>query len=96
VGRIFLDNSEDERRNPAARSAPGYVTKTIEPFTLAEAELRLDLARWLKRGGRTTLVTLSADNLFDERYAASGYMDDQPYFVPAATRSVYLGLRIGF
>jgi iron complex outermembrane receptor protein len=96
VGRIFLDNSENERKNPSAREAPGYVTKTIEPFTLAEAELRLDLRRWLKRGARTTLLTLSADNLFDQRYEASGYVDDQPYFVPAATRNIYLGLRIGF
>ncbi len=96
VGRIFLDNSENERKDPAAREAPGYVPRTIEPFTLAEAELRLDLRRWLKRGARTTLLTLSADNLFDDRYEASGYVDDQPYFVPAATRNIYLGLRIGF
>ena len=96
VGRIFLDNSEDERKNPAARAAPGYVPKTIEPFTLWEAELQLDLGRWLKRGGRTTLLRISADNLFDERYTASGYVDDQPYFVPAATRNIYVGLRVGF
>ena len=83
-------------RTPRPATAPGYVPKTIEPFTLWEAELQLDLGRWLKRGGRTTLLPVSADNLFDARYTASGYVDDQPYFVPAATRNIYLGLRVGF
>ncbi len=50
VGRIYIDNSEDEHKNEAARTAPGYLPKKIEPFTLAEAELRLDLRRLLKRG----------------------------------------------
>jgi iron complex outermembrane receptor protein len=39
VGTIYLDNSENERKDPSARSAPGFVDKKIEPFTLLDAQL---------------------------------------------------------
>ncbi len=57
--------------------------------------MELDLGRLF--GVRRSLALLgSADNLLDERHAASGYMYDQPYFIPGATRSFYLGLSYGF
>jgi outer membrane receptor protein involved in Fe transport len=95
VGTIYLDNSQDERKDAAARSAAGYVAKKIDPFGVADARLELDLARALKRARALTLLA-SIDNLTNRRYAASGYMYDQPYFIPAATRNAYLGLRCGF
>lgn len=95
VGTIYLDNSENERKDAAARRAPGYVDKTIDPFTLADARLELDLKRVFQRAKSLTLLA-SVDNLFGKRYSASGYMDDQPYFFPAATRNAYVGLSYGF
>ena len=95
VGTIYLDNSENERKDEAARRSPGYVDKTIEPFTLADARLELDLTRLF--GGKRPLTLLAnVDNLAGKRYVASGYMYDQPYFIPGATRNAYLGLRCGF
>jgi len=95
VGTIYLDNSENERKDPAARSAPGFVDKKIEPFTLVDAQLEYELKRPSGTRHALTLVA-SVENLLDERYAASGYFYDQPYFIPGATRSAYLGLRWGF
>ncbi len=96
VGRIYLDNSQDERQNPAARQAPGYVPKLIEPFTLGELDAALDLGRLLRGRGRSLLLQVHVDNLFDQRYAASGYVYDVPYFYPGATRNVFVGLSCGF
>jgi hypothetical protein len=50
----------------------------------------------LLRSARSLSVLASVDNLANRRYTASGYMYDQPYFFPGATRNVYLGLRCGF
>ncbi len=96
MGRIYLDNSQDERKDPAARQAPGYVPKLIEPFTLGELDAALDLDRLLGGRGRSLRLQLHVDNLFDERYAASGYVYDVPYFYPGATRNVFVGLTYGF
>lgn len=95
VGTIYLDNSENERLDPAARTAPGYVDKLIDPFTVAELDGRLDLGR-LFGGGRPAALVFRVENLFDARYSASGYAYGEPYFIPAATRSAYLTLTLGF
>jgi iron complex outermembrane recepter protein len=96
VGTIYLDNSENERKDPQARLAPGYVDKQIEPFTLADLRLELDLKRMLGRGARGLSLLVSVDNLFDRRYAASGYAYGEPYFFPGATRALYTGLTLSF
>jgi iron complex outermembrane receptor protein len=89
VGRIYLDNSENERKDPSVREAPGYVDKTIEPYTLADGDLAVRLSG--RPGERGLVLELHADNLLDERYSASGYVYGAPYFYPAATRSLYAG-----
>jgi iron complex outermembrane receptor protein len=94
VGRIFLDNSENERKEPSAREAPGYVDKAIEPYTLADALLAVRLTG--RPGERGLAFELHADNLLDERYSASGYVYGVPYFYPAATRSLYAGFEFLF
>jgi iron complex outermembrane receptor protein len=95
VGTIYLDNSENERKDPAARSAPGYVDKQIDPFTLLDARLEYELKR-SGGGARSLTLVANVENLADKRYTASGYTYDQPYFFPGATRNGYLGLRLGF
>ena len=94
AGRIYLDNSENERKDPAAREAPGYVDKTIEPYTLADADLAVRLTG--RSGTRGLSLELHADNVLDERYNASGYVYYVPYFYPGATRSLYAGLEYVF
>lgn len=94
VGTTYLDNSQNERKDPAARRQPGYVDKRIEPYTVAELWLELDVARFVRRV-RPFVVQLGIENLLDRRYAASGYAYGAPYFIPGATRSVYLGARLG-
>lgn len=96
VGTTYLDNSQNEKKDPAARQAPAYVDKLIEPYSLADASLQLDVSGWLGRRGQPLVLQLAVDNLFDRRYVASGYAYGAPYFIPGATRSAYLGLRIVF
>ncbi|MBI3933036.1 MAG: TonB-dependent receptor [Acidobacteria bacterium] len=96
VGTIYLDNSQNERKDPAARQAAGYVNKTIDPFTVAELQARLDLGRLFRSSGRSAALVVHVDNVFDERYAASGYAYGEPYFFPGATRNVSVGLSLGF
>ena len=94
MGRLYLDNSENERKDPAARQAPGYVDKTIEPYTLADADLSVRLGG--RAGERGLSLELQAANLFDERYSASGYVYGAPYFYPAASRTLYAGVSFDF
>jgi iron complex outermembrane recepter protein len=96
VGRIFLDNSEDERLDPSARLAVGYVNKLIEPFTLGELQVKLDLSKVVKGHGRSLALLAHVDNLFDKRYVTSGYVYGVPYFYPGATRTLYAGATYGF
>lgn len=93
VGTIYLDNSENERKDPASRRS-GWVDKKIDPFTLTDANVEMNLGR-LFGGERTATLLVNVDNLAGRRYVASGYVYGEPYFIPGATRSVYLGLRLG-
>lgn len=94
VGRIYLDNSENERKNPRARLAPGYVDKEIAPFTLWDLRGTLDL-RSLRRDAGALSIDLQVDNLFDRRFEAFGYVADQAQFIPGASRSLFLTLTAG-
>jgi iron complex outermembrane receptor protein len=95
VGTIYLDNSENERKNPAARDVPGYVDKKIDPYTLCDLHATLAPKGWT-RGRSSLALELTVDNLLDRRYAAFGYAFGTPEFVPGATRSFFLGATYGF
>ncbi len=104
VGTIYLDNSENERKSPANRSAAGYIDKKVDPYTLLAAQAALDLSRHARRQAGSLMVRLRVDNLLDARVAQFGYAYalDPAYtqfyseFFPAATRGVTVGLRFGF
>ncbi len=103
IGRIHLDNSENERKDPVARLAPGYVTKRIDPFTVVDAQATFDLTRLVAGRGATLRFDLSVDNLLDRKYVAMGYSypsadfsSSYTEFFPAATRSFIAGLTFGF
>lgn len=104
VGRIYLDNSENERKTPANRAAAGYVDKQVDPFTLVATQAVVDLSHHARRQSGSLTLRLRIDNLLDARVAQFGYAYpvDAAYtqfyseFFPAATRSVFAGLNFGF
>lgn len=103
VGTLYLDNSENERKNPTLRSSPGWVDKKIDPFTVADVLAVVDLGRIRSRRVPIQLE-LRIENLFDTRYTTMGYAypTDPAYttfyteFFPAATRSLFAGMSVRF
>jgi hypothetical protein len=100
VGRQYLDNSEDNRKDPALRSAPGYQKKLIEEHATLNGLVSFDLGGnsvFGPLGARRLLLELRAMNLTALRYEASGYVfDEVPYFYPAATRNIFVSLKADF
>ncbi len=104
VGTIYTDNSENERKDPALRQAPGWVDKKIDPFVVADLAAVVDLKPLLHGRGRALTLRVQVENLFDRRYAAMGYSYpmDPAYtqfsseFFPGAPRSAYATLAWGF
>ncbi len=97
VGEFFLDNTEDLRKDPAARREPGYIHRTNDDFLTVDLALRADLGAAAARAlaARRLLLDLRIDNLLDELYTTFGYMDwTEPAWIPAATRSVYAGITL--
>jgi iron complex outermembrane receptor protein len=101
AGRQYLDNTENERKNPALRDDPSWVDRTIEPWTAVNAAVGWSLpGAW---GARTLALSLRVNNLFDERYETAGYLDypapsftPTPVWIPAATRSWFAGVKATF
>jgi len=100
VGRQYLDNSEDSRKDPALRDAPGYQRKLIEEHAFVNGTLTLDLGEITHSrplDARRILLEIRGMNLTNLRYETSGYVyAETPYFFPAALRNVYAGLRAEF
>lgn len=100
TGRQYLDNTEDNRKNPALRAAPGYPRKLIPEHAVLNADLSLDLTALL--GGapldaRRLALDLRVLNLTDLRYETSGYVyAEVPYFYPAAGRNAFVSLTAEF
>ena len=98
VGRFYLDNSEDNRRDPSARRQPGYVPLVNPSFFVLDLAARSALPAKATRalGLAKADVELRVNNLLDRKYTAFGYAGDDgaPLFIPAATRNVYVGLTL--
>jgi len=97
AGKMYLDSSQDNRRYPERRAAPGYVPLINPSFTVLDLLARLDLERLAPRAATAIPVTLELriNNLLNERYTAFGYVDaGEPQFIPAAGRNVYAGLAV--
>ncbi|TAM46158.1 MAG: hypothetical protein EPN53_13715 [Acidobacteria bacterium] len=99
VGRFYLDNTQDNRRNPQLRQAPGYVPLVNPAFTVLDASLRAPLPKALVRalGASRLDLDVRLNNLLGRAYTAFGYIGDDgsPLFIPAATRNAYVGLTVG-
>ena len=103
VGKQYLDNSENERKNPNARNQPGYVDKVIDAYTAFNAGLTINFASLFGNSGIDKLfkkieTSLRVNNIFDTLYETYGTVDyyGTPYWIPAADRSFYFDLRVGF
>jgi hypothetical protein len=95
VGRFYLDNTEDLRKDPAARQAPGYVHRVNDPYTTADLAFQVDLGTRVARalGAKRAALDLRANNLLDSLYTSFGYFDgEQPVWIPAATRTFMAGV----
>ena len=104
LGKQYMDNSENERKNPVSRNVAGYVDKVINPYTVVNAGLSFDLIPALKKDCPVTKFlklfegSLKVNNVIDVLYETSGSVDGYgiPYWIPAATRNIYFNLKLGF
>ncbi len=94
TGRFYLDNTEDNRRHPALRDAPGYVPRVNPAFTTVDLTARIELPELPALALASAELELRVNNALDETYTAFGYVDGEPYFIPAAGRNAYVGLTL--
>jgi len=95
VGRFYLDNTENLRKQPALRDDPGFVDRINTAHTILDLSAHIDLGTRLAEllQARQVRLELRINNLTDELYTSFGYMDwPEPLWIPAATRSIYTGL----
>jgi iron complex outermembrane recepter protein len=99
VGSFYLDNTQDNRRNPEARRQPGYVPLINPAFSVVDLTVRADLPGPLVQalGLDALAVELRVNDLLDATYTAFGYLGDDgaPVFIPAAGRNYFVALRLG-
>jgi len=103
IGQQYLDNSENEKKNPERRQVKGYTDKIINPYTVFNAGVSVDLIPLLmkdKNSGyfRSIEASLKINNIFDKKYEATGGIDTygSPLWIPAAERNMFFNLRVGF
>ncbi len=97
VGRQYLDNSEDNRKNPALRTLPGYQKKLIEEHAILNGLVSFDIGGFKPLDARNLVLELRGMNLTGLRYETAGYVfADVPYFYPAATRNFFVSLKADF
>jgi iron complex outermembrane receptor protein len=94
VGRLYLDNTENDRKFPERRREPGYEDKTIEPYQVLDAGVGYSFGRVL--GIENLRFSVRVHNLLDEEYETFGYVDwdGSPRWIPAATRNYYAALEL--
>lgn len=98
IGKQYMDNSENEKKNPDKRSEPGYIDKIINPYTVFNAGLTVNLARIVNQNlFRDLELIFKANNIFDVLYETSGYISyGTPYWIPAATFNIFGEVKVGF
>lgn len=99
IGKQYLDNSENERKNPDAVNQPGYTDKVINPYTVFNAGISYNFAELLNSRNifKNLELNFKANNIFNVLYETTGNVSEGvPYWIPGATGNFYLGLNIGF
>ena len=83
---------------------PGYVARVNPAFTVLDLSAALPVpTTWTRAVGLgPSELELRVNNLLDRRFTTFGYVDWDddlgrldPRFIPAATRSVYVGVNLG-
>jgi iron complex outermembrane receptor protein len=95
VDHFYLDNSQDMRKFPEISGDPDYIHRVNPAYAVLDLGIDLDLGRAVASliSARRVSLQVRANNLTDELYTTFGYFDGvQPLWIPAATRSGYLGL----
>jgi iron complex outermembrane receptor protein len=95
VGKIYLDNTENQRKNPELRAQPDHIDRINDAFTVLDLSAQIDLGQTLAElvQARALTLDLRINNLTDKLYTTFGYMDgSDPMWMPAATRSIYAGI----
>jgi iron complex outermembrane receptor protein len=99
VGKIYTDNSEDNRRDPELRQAPGYVPLINPAFTVVDLAAWVPLpASWAKAVGLSRIeLEGRINNLLNRVYTAFAYTDydGTPAFIPAAERNAFVSVTLG-
>ena len=103
VGKQYLDNSENERKNSSATQLAGYVNKFIEPYIVFNGGISYNFMnlisdKSLRKSIRNFDIEFKVNNIFDKLYETTGSVDGYgiPYWIPAATRNFYANVKIGF
>ena len=98
IGKQYLDNSENERKNPDVRNQPGYVDKVIEPYTVVNAGLTFNFTSVINQNlFKNLALNLKANNVFNLLYETTGSISGNvPYWIPAATANFYGEVKVGF
>jgi len=103
IGKQYLDNSENERKNPEVTKIAGYVDKIINPYTVFNAGVSLDFvplmkSKQLNKYFKSLEASLKINNVFNRLYETYGGIDlsGTPNWIPAADRNIFLNLKVGF
>lgn len=103
IGKQYLDNSENEKKNPSAKLVAGYVDKIIDPYTVFNAGISLDFvslmnSKQLNRYFNSLEASLKVNNIFDKLYETTGGIDSKgnPLWIPAAERNIFFNMKVGF
>ncbi|HEY5125481.1 MAG TPA: TonB-dependent receptor [Ignavibacteria bacterium] len=103
IGKQYLDNSQNEEKNPEAKLVPGYVNKVINPYTVFNAGVSLDLIPILKSDKlnkffKSLETSLKINNILNNFYEATGGINNAgaPIWIPAAERNIFFNLKVGF
>jgi hypothetical protein len=99
-GRQYLDNTEDNRKDPALRDTPGYASLFVEEHAVLNGALTFDLVRlagFRPFEANGLALEVRGLNLTGLKYETAGYVfAGIPYFYPAADRNVFVSLRADF
>ena len=100
IGKQYLDNTENEKKNPAARSIWSYIDKTISMYTVFNAGISLNLASVMPSSFASGIlkkfeISARVNNLLNTLYSPWGGIDNlgAPVWIPAAERNFFLNVK---
>ncbi|MGB9695851.1 MAG: TonB-dependent receptor [Ignavibacteria bacterium] len=103
ISKQYLDNSENEKKNPSQKLTPGYVDKIINPYTILNGGISVDFVSLLKNQSLTKYfksveLGIRVNNILDIYYESGGNIDftGSPNWIPAAKRNYFAELKLNF